>query len=190
MRICLLPVLCSLALSAVPLAAQQPEMPKPGPEHQRLAKEVGTWDAVIESMGMDGKPEKSKGENETKPMGGFWFVDSFAGSFAGAAFLGHGMIGYDPIKKKFVQSWCDSMSPMLMMFEGSFDKDGKVLTMTGSGPSTGGKTVSMRTVTTWKDDNTKVFELFEAGPDGKEVCMLKITYTRRTKAAENAGARK
>ena len=190
MRICLLPVLCSLALSAVPLAAQQPEMPKPGPEHQRLAKEVGTWDAVIQSTGMDGKAEKSKGENETRAMGGFWFVDSFAGSFAGAAFLGHGMIGYDPIKKKFVQSWCDSMSPMLMMFEGTFDKDGKVLTMTGSGPSTGGKTVAMRTVTTWKDDNTKVFELFEAGPDGKEVCMLTITYTRRTKAAENAGARK
>jgi len=187
MRIRLLPVFCSLAL-AVPLAAQQPEMPKPGPEHQRLAKEVGTWDAVIESTGM-GKPEKSKGENETKPMGGFWFVDAFAGSFAGAPFLGHGVIGYDPVKKKYVQSWCDSMSPMLMMFEGTFDKDGKVLTMTGSGPSTGGKTVAMRTVTTWKDDNTKVFELFETGPDGKEMRMLTITYTRRTgKAAENAGA--
>jgi hypothetical protein len=188
MRICLLPVFCSLALSAVPLAAQM-EMPKPGPEHQRLAKEVGTWDAVIDSVA-DGKPEKSKGETETRPMGGFWFVDSFAGSFAGMPFQGHGIIGYDPIKKKYVQSWVDSMSPILMMFEGSFDKDGKVLTMTGTGPSAGGKSVAMRTVTTWKDDNTKVFELFETGPDGKEMKMVTINYTRRTKAAENAGAKK
>jgi len=189
MRICLLPVFCSLALLAAPLAAQ--EMPKPGPEHQRLAKEVGTWDAVVESVGMDGKPEKSKGENVTTAMSGFWIVDSFAGSFAGAPFLGHGVLGYDQVKKKYVQSWVDSMSPILMVFEGSFDKDGKVLTMTGTGPSAGGKPVAMRTVTTWKDDNTKVFELFEAGPDGKEMRMLTITYTRRAgRAAENAGAKK
>jgi hypothetical protein len=49
----------SVCLLAVPLAAQ--EMPKPGKEHQKLAASVGTWDAVIEMVGEDGKPATSKG---------------------------------------------------------------------------------------------------------------------------------
>jgi hypothetical protein len=36
-----------------------------------------------------------------------------------------------------------------------------------------------RMVTTEKDANTRVFEMFVPGPDGKEMKVMTITYTRR-----------
>jgi uncharacterized protein DUF1579 len=189
----LLSCTCLLALSlslTATLAAQGEEMPKPGPEHQKLAKTAGTWDAVVESTSKDGKPEKTKGTAERRTFGGFWLTEDFTGTFAGMPFQGHGVLGYDPIKKKYVESWSDSMSPVLMTLEGTFDKDGKVLTMTGQGPGMGGKMVTMRAVTTCKDDNTMVFEMFTPGPDGKDVKMLTITYTRRGGKADTPPAPK
>ena len=161
-------------------------MATPGPEHQLLAKDAGSWDAVIETTGPDGKPAKSKASSETRVHGGFWIIEDFTGDFMGTPFQGHGMTGYDPTKGKFVGSWADSMAPQLLVMEGTYDKAAKKLTMTGQGPGMDGKMVTLRMVTTWKDDNTRVFQMFMPGPDGKEVCGLTITYTRR--AAKAAGA--
>jgi hypothetical protein len=71
------------------------------------------------------------------------------------------------------------MSPSLLVSSGTFDKDGKVLTMTGKGPGMDGKLVEMRMVSTMPDANSEMFEMFMPGPDGKEIRTLKITYTRR-----------
>jgi hypothetical protein len=171
---------------SAPLAAQ--DMHVPGPEHQKLAKGAGSWDCVVEAMGMDGKPATSKATSETKMLpGGFWLVEEFTGDFMGQPFQGHGVFGYDPAKAKYVGSWVDSMAPSLLVMEGTFDRDGKVQTMIGQGPGMDGKMTTLRMVTTWKDDNTKVFQMFAPGPDGKEACGLTITYTRRAAKAGAAG---
>ena len=178
---------CSLSLSllVLPLAAQQPGMPVPGPEHKQLAAQAGTWDAVLETMGPDGKPTQSKGVSERRVgPGGFWLIDDFHADMLGTPFTGHGALGYDPVRKLYVQSWVDSMSPMLMTMEGTFDKSGKVLTMTGMGPGPQGTPIKMRLTTTMPDANTEVFEMYATGPDGKEQRMLKITYTRRAANAK------
>jgi hypothetical protein len=163
---------------AIPLAAQAP--PQPTAEHQKLAAEAGTWDAVMEMPGEDGKPITSKGVSERKmALGGFWLIDDFSATMMGMPFQGHGLTGYDPVKGKYVQSWSDSTSPMLMVMEGSYDKTGKVMTMTGMGPGMDGKPVQYRHVSTWKDANSMLFEMFVIGADGSEMPMLKVTYTRR-----------
>ncbi len=173
--------------TALPLLAQ--DMPKPGEQHQKLALQAGTWDAVLEVVGPDGKAATSKGVSEMKmALGGFWLVDDFAAEMMGTPFQGHGLTGYDPNKGKYVQSWADSTAPMLMVLEGSYDKAGKVLTMTGMGPGMDGKPAHYRNVTTWKDANSFVFEIFVTGADGAEAPMLKITYTRRAAKASDAKA--
>ena len=159
-------------------------MPVPGAEHKQLAAGAGTWDAVLETMGPDGKAAQSKGVSERRVgPGGFWLIDDFKADMMGMPFTGHGVLGYDPVRKVYVQSWVDAMTPILMTMEGTFDKAGKVLTMTGMGPGPDGKPVKMRLTTTMTDANTEVFEMFSAGPDGKEMRMLKITYTRRAAQA-------
>lgn len=168
------------ALTTLPLAAQDQGMPQPGPEHQKLAAFAGTWDATIESSGPDGQASTSKGVSEMKlGFGGFWLTDDFQAEFMGMKFQGHGFTGYDPSKGKYVATWIDSMSPSMMTMEGTFDKDGKVLTMQGKGMGMDGKPAEFRNVHTWTDANTMVFEMFQIGEGGKAMPMMKITYVRR-----------
>jgi hypothetical protein len=170
---CLLPLFL-----LAPLSAQEP--PKPGPQHQKLAANAGTWDAAIEMMGPDGKMMPSKGASvQTMGPGGFWLLDDFVADLGGQPFHGKGATGFDPLKGKYVGTWIDSMSPSLLVLEGDFDASGKVLTMTGTAPGFDGKPAKYRMVTTFVDAKTMRFEMFVAGEDGKEMKMLSIAYTRR-----------
>lgn len=175
--------LLAIAL-ALPLAAQEPTA-----EHQRLSRLAGTWDAAMEHMGEDGKPVKSTGVSVRKmPLGGFWLMDNFQAKFMGMDFRGMGTTGYDPAKKKYVATWVDSMTPSLMVMEGTYDKSGKVLTMTGKGPNFDGTAlVQHRHVITTKGANKEVFEMFVAGPDGKDIPTMTITYTRRVRKVDEVG---
>jgi hypothetical protein len=167
----------SVTLFAAALAAQ---MPQPGPEHRQLARMAGTWDVVVEMPGQDGKPTQSKGVSTVKSMaGGMWLIDEFIGDMGGMKFEGLGVYGFDQGKKKFVQTWVDSVETSMMTMEGSYDEAGKVLTMTGTGGGGDGKRVNIRTTHTIVDRDTLVYQMYMAGPDGKEVQALKITYTRQ-----------
>jgi hypothetical protein len=166
-----------LAALTTPLLAQ--EAPKPTAEHQKLMAGVGTWDAVVEMMGEDGKPTTNKGVSEITSIGGFWLVDDFKSSMGDVPFHGHGTMGYDPAKGKYVGTWIDSWSTSVMVMEGTYDAAKKAMTMSGMGQGMDGKPVMHRMVTTEKDANTRVFEMFVPGPDGKEMKVMTITYTRR-----------
>jgi hypothetical protein len=167
-------------LSFAPFAqAQEPVMPKPGPEHVNLAKAAGVWDAVVEGEGM----EPAKGTSTmSMVLGGFWLSDSFSCDFGGMKFEGHGMTGYDPIKKKYVSTWIDSMSPSLLVTEGTFDEKTRTLNMTGDGYDQMGQPVKVRTATIHKDMNTVVFELYNIGADKQEHKVMTVTYTRHVAA--------
>ena len=166
------------ATFTAPLFAQ--DLPKPGPEHQKLHATAGTWDAVLESTGPDGKPQVSKGVSENRvALGGFWMIDDFHADWNGMKFQGQGVTGFDPLKGKYVGTWIDSMMPHLMVLEGSYDKAGKVLTMSGTGIGMDGKPAMHRMTTTHRDVDTMVFEMFVTGADGKEAKSMTITYTRR-----------
>src|SRR5688572_30810351 len=132
MKNCFLLSLLTTTLAAV-LPAQ--DMPKPTAEHQKLAASVGSWDAVIEAMGEDGKPQTTKGVSEVRlGPGGFWVIDDFNGSFGGMPFVGHGVTGWDAAKGKYVGTWVDSMSGHMMLIDGTMSADGKTMTMTGMAP--------------------------------------------------------
>jgi hypothetical protein len=97
----------------------------------------------------------------------------------GQPFTGHGMQGYDNVTGKWWSTWNDSMSTGLMVSEGTCDDSG-ACTFTGSwnDPVTKGKTTA-RMTTKWTSPNVEVFEMYTPGPDGKEMKMMEITYTKR-----------
>lgn len=151
------------------------ESPKPGPEHQKLKELEGTWDTVMKF----GDTE-SKGTVVYKmEVGGLWLTSDFQGEFAGEKFSGKGLDSYDAGKKKYVSVWVDSMITSPLVTEGTYDKDGKVLTMTGEGPGPDGKPMKLKMTTEHKDKNSMLFTMFGPGPDGKEAAMFSITYKRR-----------
>lgn len=159
------------------LTAQEPPLPKPGPEHEHFKEMAGTWDATIHM-----KEGESKGVMVSKVgLGGLWLLDHFKADFGGMSFEGMGGTSYDAGKKKYVSVWIDSMSTSPMVSEGTFDKQNKTLTMVGSMPMPGGKSTKATMTTIMKDADTMVFSLMAQGEDGKDGEMMKITYKRRAK---------
>jgi len=72
------------------------------------------------------------------------------------------------------------MSTGFMTGEATYDPKTKTMTGTMEGFDPGqGKNVTMKETTEYKDADNKVFTMYMAGPDGKEVPMMKITYKRR-----------
>ncbi len=162
-------------------AAAMPPLPKPGPEHALLKQSEGTWEAAIEAMWpLNAAPSVSKGvETSSVSMGGMWLVTDYKGDFMGQPFQGHGVMGYDPVKKKYVATWVDSTSPGLNVSESTYDPVKKTMTGWMEGTDMQGKPSKMKAVTEFKDENTRVFTMYTTGADGKEVPAMRINYKRR-----------
>ena len=164
-------------------------MPKPGPEHELLKKDVGTWDATVEMMFPGAPPSTSKGVETNRMIGGLWLVTDFKSTMMGQPFQGHGTTGYDVNKKKYVGTWVDTMGTGLGLSESTYDAATRTLAGTFEGADETGRTVKSRAVTEYKDDDTRVFTMYTTAPDGKEVPGMTITYKRRA-AAPAAAAKK
>jgi hypothetical protein len=159
---------------------EMPPLPKPGPEHDVLKAEEGNWDAVVESWMEPGKPPTtSKGTETNTLLGGLWLVTDFKGDFMGAPFLGHGVMGWDQNKKKYVSTWVDSMSTGPSTGEATYDAGTKTLAGWMEGPDLSGKVMKMKQTCVLKDADTRIFTMSNVGADGKESPAMRITYKRR-----------
>jgi len=165
-------------VASAQLEAEQPPDVKPGPEHAKLKEAEGVWDATIKTMGAG----DTKGVLVCKTgLNGLWLIEEFKADLGGLPFEGRGATSYDPAKKKYVNVWIDSMSTSPMVSEGNYDKAMKTLTLVGDMPTPDGKAMKVTMTTIAKDADTKTFRLVAAGPDGKDLEMLQITYKRRAK---------
>ena len=183
MKIRLLSAAVAAAL-ALPSSAQEThDFPKPGPEHARLAKQfAGEWDVQSKFM-MDPSqpPMESKGTESTRAdLGGFWLLGRFKGEMFGKPFEGQSILGYSPMKKKYVMTWVDSFMPHLFASEGDYDESKKTYTFVADGfdPATG-KPMKERWVFEVKDDDHHTMRFYSPAADGQERMTGEIRYTRR-----------
>jgi hypothetical protein len=180
--------LCLALASASRLARSQdgPPVPKPTAEHELLAKDVGTWDAIVKSW-MDGpgsEPIVSEGVEVMKLMpGGLWIHSEFDGKFGGMEFHGCGQTGYDTKKKKYVGTWVDSMTTEIMIMEGDYDRATRTLTSYAKGTDPAGKPYESKMTAKHESDDTRVFMMFMKSDEtkGEFVKVMEITYKRRGK---------
>jgi hypothetical protein len=183
--VALVAVPVALALLQSAGAQEQPQLPQPSAEHRLLHKDVGTWDAEITVFSpVEGAPPmKSKGTETCEVLpGGMWLVSRFKGEMIGMPFSGIGTTGYDPVEKKYVGTWVDSMSPHLMIMKGEYDPATKNLTSTGEGrDATTGQMFTSKQISRHIDDTTRTFEMHMPGPDGEQFKVMEITYKRRAK---------
>lgn len=159
-----------------------PPLPKPGPEQDLLKRDVGVWDATVEMMmGPPGTaPAASKGVETNTLLGGLWLVTDFKGDMMGMPFQGHGTTGWDPDKKKYVGTWVDTMSTSVSTSEGTYDPAAKSMTSWMEAKDPTGATTKMKTVSEWKDKDTRVFTMYAPPPGGgADMQTMRITYKRR-----------
>jgi hypothetical protein len=166
------------ALLAGTVAAQ--EEPKPQKEHEWLRQLVGEWESEADIVVDPAKPpEKMKGTESGRMIGGFWAVLENKGDFMGP-FSGILTLGYDAGKKKYVGTWIDSKGSTLWHYVGAVDASGKVLTLESEGPAPGdpSKTVKYRESIEVKDKDHKVFTSMTE-KDGAWVTFLTVHYRRK-----------
>ena len=172
-----------LALAAARRQEQAWAPPKPTKFHELLKQMEGTWETTAEFMGEKpgDPPHKSKGSGTDKlGLNGLFLITEYKGDMMGMEFTGFGIMGYDTYKKKYTGSWVDSMSTAIWTSEGTVDDAGKVFTGTMEGPDPmTGAMMKMRMVTEITGKDSKRMLMYCNGPDGKEMQVGKIEYTRK-----------
>ncbi len=171
------------------MMAQMMEMGKPGEQHKLLAEMAGDWTYTLK-MWMDpsAPPQESKGTSTRKAiMDGRYFIAEHKGTFEmpGADgkmqkmnFKGMAIEGYDNAKKKFVSSWIDNMSTMIMNSEGTFDPAAKTFTYHAECEMMPGKMTKVREVIKIVDKDHHTFEWYDDS-QGSEKKTMEISYTRK-----------
>jgi len=91
------------------------EMPKPGLEHEKLHRLVGTWNGdekMHPSPWGPGGPASARSVQRAA-VDGFFVIQEYEQTVDGKVmFRGHGIFGYDSRKKKVAWYWVDSMGMM------------------------------------------------------------------------------
>jgi hypothetical protein len=187
--------LCA-AWAASPVTAQQQQMSAeekaqmeawmkamtPGPEHQGMAANAGTWNATVTMWPAPGAPPQvSQGTSKRRmALGGRVMVDEWTGTMMGMPFEGMGMTGYDNSSKRWWVTWTDNFSTGVMTMSGTCDPDPKKgCSYVGDfvDPMTG-KAKKNRSTVVWPSADEERMEMFDVGPDGKEYKNMEIVAKR------------
>lgn len=155
-------------LSLTYAVAQQPVMP--GKEHEFLKELVGEWDVTFDGD-MKGKSVYAMTHN------GLWLESKVEMNMPQGKFTGTGLDSYDPVKKKYVAIWVDSMSTSPIVMEGDLDAKTNTMVMQGKGPDPEGKTVDYKMSTEYKDKDTHYFKMWIGNLQGDP--MMSATYCRK-----------
>jgi hypothetical protein len=174
------------------MMAEMMELGKPGENHKLLAELAGSWTYTMKMM-MDpttGKPSESKGTATRKAIfDGRYFTFEVSGKFQMPGkdgkpmdmnFKGMAIEGYDNVKKKFISSWIDNMSTMMMNAEGTYDAATKTFNFMAECEMMPGMKTKMREVLKVVDKDHHTFEMYEDRGQGESKSM-EIAYTRAGK---------
>lgn len=151
----------------------------PGPQHEFLKSQVGTWTIRNTLYIGPGDPQVSEATAEvTSILGGRFLQERYSGTMMGMPFQGIALTGYDNVRKTYIGTWMDSLSTGIVMMEGTADASGKKITWTGTAtdPMTG-KTMKIRMVAALSDASRSV-EFYETR-EGKESKTMEMVYTRK-----------
>lgn len=156
---------------------------EPQKEHQWLQRLVGEWTYESEAMCEPGQPpEKFKGTESVRSMGGLWVLCEGRGEMPGGGMATMLMtLGYDPQKQKYVGTWIGSMMTYLWVYDGLLDAAERVLTLNAEGPdfAVEGKLAKYRDAIEFKSDDHRVLTSHRLGDDGKWHPIMTANYRRR-----------
>jgi len=161
--------------------AKWQEYATPGEGHKAMEQLVGNWDYSLKYWtSPKAPPEESTGTNDIKWILGNRFLEmNVKGTSMGQPFEGMGIIGYDNVKKEYVNTWIDTMGTGMMNATGSYDAETKTMREKGkfTDPITGEE--SFKGVTKFIDNDNMTYEMYISSPGGKEFRVMEINYTRK-----------
>jgi hypothetical protein len=114
-------------------------------------------------------------------MNGLWLLTDYTDpNYPGGTFQGHGVMGFDPDRKKYVGVWIDSTDAHMAVTEGSYDEATKTLTMLGDGRDRmTGKPTKERSITRVKDADTMSYSFRSTTEGAQEMEIFTVEYKRK-----------
>ena len=162
-----------------PPAPLGPSPSPPSPGHAVVLRDVGAWSAQVENHLPAGGPPSSKGtETRTVCCGGNFVITDFVGGSKKEPYAFHGILGFDPERKKYVSARVDTADRSLEVREGDYDAAGDTLTFHYDGPDGHGGTTHLHEVDQWKGTDQRTVTVFVPGADGRDAAGLSIAYRR------------
>lgn len=174
-------VVCLLLAVALPVHAQEGEMPPMGApaEMQQVAYFLGDWDVAVKMKMEPGGPwmESEATATSSTILGGCVQVMDFTGNFMGMEFHGKDQLTYNRETQRFESVWVDDMSGSFMMMHGGFE--GSDMVLTGETMRMGQKIHARATSKKISDDVIEwiMMESYDGGETWND--SMQMTYTRK-----------
>jgi len=174
------------AAPAVPAVADTAPPPPAAPTGEALYApiklEAGTWDADITFYENDKPSGQGKGVQVNKLLvNGHWITNEFSvpanGKFP--AYEGHGVWGYDPVAKTYVDTWVDTNDLAVRTDYGFWDAAKSTMTWSTKQPDGAGHFIDYRMVEVFKGE-TRTLTMYQLGMTSSTAHpLVKIVFTRR-----------
>jgi hypothetical protein len=147
-------------------------------EHEMLKMDEGVWDAHLTIWRGHGKaPSKATFKETNTMIGELWSIGTMEGNIDGNDFIGFATLGYDPMQKKYVGTWIDSMTPVIANMIGDYDEITKTLVLFYTTYNEVGLPEYRKNVMIYKDHNTRDFMMY-IKKQGEWVKASKTLYQR------------
>jgi hypothetical protein len=154
--------LASLASGALVSAA---ETPISADIYAPMALEQGTWDADITFYENDKPASKGSGvQINTLLVNGHWITNDFQipASEKFPAYQGHGVWGYDPVAKTYVDTWVDTNDLSVRTDYGYWQPSEQIMTWSSKQADGKGHFIDYRMIEEFKGD-TRVLTFYQLG---------------------------
>lgn len=152
-------------------------------KHKALEYFLGRWDTETRMwMAPGAPPDVTKGTMEYSWLiDGRWMQMRGEGSMMGQPITEFGVFGYDNFKQKYVSTYLNSMTTVLLPSEGNFDQSGKNLILYGpmDEPMTGEHDKMVKYVTRIQGPDRHVFEVHDLAIGEQNTKVVEVTYTRK-----------
>jgi len=180
--IALAALMCAVATTA--LAA---DVPEPSP-YRPVEMQAGVWDAEIQFFDTTtGKAEGGARGVQTNVLlsNGHWVTNDLvvhgpAGASAKPAFQGHGVWGWDPVAKQYVDTWVDTNDGAVRTDFGHWNAETRTMHWTALQPDGMGHSVNYRMAEAYENDSTRTLTFYQVAlQSGRLVKLAEMRFTKR-----------
>ena len=173
--------LCLILFSTLAMAQSTPPA-IPDATYAPLAMEAGTWDGDI-TFYQDDKPgDKGTGvQVNTLLVNKHWIVNEFRipATDKFPAYEGHGVWGYDPVAKTYVDTWVDTNDLAVRTDYGYWNAAENTMIWSSKQSDGKGNFVDYRITEEFKGD-TRIFTFYQLGMVKPNLhTLVKIVFTKR-----------
>ncbi|MGM9481153.1 DUF1579 family protein [Roseateles sp. NT4] len=171
-----------LATTLLTLGNARADEPDAAQLHKPLQMEAGTWDAEV-SFFEDGKPSGTARGVQTNTLlaNGHWLVNDFRipATDRFPAYQGHGVWGFDPVAKTYVNTWVDTNDRGVRTDYGFWHEPAQTMVWSAKQSDGQGHFVDYRMTEEFKGD-TRIFTVHQLTMvTARPSLLLRIVFTRR-----------